>query len=154
MEHTNSALRLCVHLPGRYRTAIYTRSTTRRPHTAVQHTIDSYLQQTVFRTPAVRSCRVRRSRTRTVHFGCLYTNFTYLGDPVAHCTRGVRIQDHTRQFTTPYTAICSELNFRAHALLICTAPRSRTRTVHLGCVYTNYNYLGGPVAHCAPGARL
>ena len=107
-----------------------------------------------FRTPSVRICTVLRSRTGTVHLGCVYTNYTYLGGTVAHCTRGVRLQDYTRQFTTPYTAICSALNFRAHAVRICTVLRSRTRTVHLGCVYTNYAYLGGPVAHCTPTLRL
>ena len=83
-----------------------------------------------------------------VHLGCVYTNFTYLGGTIP------QLQDPTRQFTTPYTAIRSELTFRAHALLICTAPRSRTQTVHLGFVYTNYTYLGGTVAHFTPDGRL
>ena len=107
-----------------------------------------------FRTPAVRICTVPRSSTRTVHLGCVYTNYTYLGGPVAHCTPGVRLRDRTRQFSTPYTVICSERHFRTPAVRICTVPPSRTRTVHLGCVYTNYTYLGGPVAHCTPGVRL
>ena len=89
-----------------------------------------------------------------MYLGCVYTNYTYLGETVAHCTRGVRLQDHTRQFTTSYTAICSELNFRAHAVRIRTVLRNRTRTVHLGCAYTNYTYLRGTVAHSTPGEQL
>ena len=103
-----------------------------------------------FRTPAVRIRTVLRSRTGTVHLGCVYTNNTYLGGTVAQCTRGVRLPERTRQFTTPYTAICSELNIRTHAVRICTVSRSRTRTVHLGCVYTNYTYLGGTVPQFSP----
>ena len=107
-----------------------------------------------FRSPAVRIRTVLRSRTRTVHLGCVYTNYTYPGDPVAHCTLGVRLRDRSRQCTTPYTAICSEGNFHAHVVRICTVPRSRTETVHSGSVFTNYTYLGGTVAHFTPGVRL
>ena len=107
-----------------------------------------------FRTPSVRICTVHRSRTRTPHLVCVFTNYTYLGGTVAHCAPGVRLRDRSRQFATLYTALCSELNFRAHAVRICTVPRSRTRTVHLGCVYTNYTYLESPVLHCEPGVRL
>ena len=107
-----------------------------------------------FRAHAVRICTVPRSRTRPVHLGCVYTNYTYLRGPVAHCAPGVRLRDRSRQFTTLFTAICSERNFRTPAVRIRTVLRSRTGTVHLGCVYTNYTYLGGPVVHCAPGVRL
>ena len=107
-----------------------------------------------FGTPAVRIHTVPRSRTRTVHLGCVYINLTYLGGPVAHFTPAVRLRDRTRLFSTLWAVICSEQCFRTPAVRIRTVPRSRTRTVHLGCVYTNYTYLGGPVAHCAPGVRL
>ena len=104
-----------------------------------------------FRTPAVRSCTVPGSRTRTVHLGCVYTNYTYLGDPVAHCTPGVRLRGRSPQLTSPFTAIFSERNVRTPAVRICTVLRCRTGTVHLGFVYTNYTYLGGTVAHFTPG---
>ena len=68
----------------------------------------------------------------------MYTNFTYLGDPVAHYTPGVRLRDRSRQFTTPYTAPCSKLNFHIHAIRICIVRRSSTQTVHLGCVYIDF----------------
>ena len=107
-----------------------------------------------FRTPAVRICTVPRSRTRTVLLCCVYTNYTYLEGPVAHCTIGVRLRDRKWQFTIQYATICSLRHFRTPALQICTVSRSSTRTVHLGCVYTNNTYLGGPVAHGTPGVRL
>ena len=75
-----------------------------------------------------------------MHLGCVYRNFTYLGDPVEHCTPGVRLRNRSRQFTTPYTALCSKLNFRTHAVRICIVRRSSTRTVHLGCVYIDFTY--------------
>ena len=83
-----------------------------------------------FRTPSVRICTVHRSRTRTPHLVCVFTNYTYLGGTVAHCASGVRLRDRSRQFATPYTALCSELYFRTHAVRVCIVPRSRTRTVH------------------------
>ena len=106
------------------------------------------------RTPAVRICTFPRSITRTVHLGCVYTNYTYLGGPVAHCAIGVRLRDRSRQFTLPYDAICNLRHFCTLAVLICTVPQTRTRTVHLDCVYTNYTYLGGPVGYCTIGVRL
>ena len=103
---------------------------------------------------AVRICTVPRSSTRTVHLACVYTNYTYLGGPVAYCTPGVRLRDCSRQFTILYATICCLRYFRTHAVRICTDPRSSTRTVHLGCVYTNYTYLGSPVAFGTIGVRL
>ena len=101
-----------------------------------------------FRTPAVWIYTVPRSRTRTVHLDCVYTHYTYLGGAVAHCTPGVRLRDHSQKFNTPWIGIFSEQYFRTSAVRICTVPRSRTRTVHLGSVYTKYTYLGYPVTHC------
>ena len=101
-----------------------------------------------FRPPAVRIRTVPRSSTQTVHLSCVYTNYTYLGDPVSRCTIRVRLRDRSRLFTIPYATICSLRNFRTPAVRICTVPQSSTRTLHLGCVYTNYTYLGVPVAHC------
>ena len=103
----------------RSRSALYTRCTTPRPLKAVQHTVHSNLQRTEFHTHAVEICTVLRSRTGTVHLGCVYKSCIYLIDPVAHCTPGVQLRQYTRQFTTPYTAICNELNIRTHAVRIC-----------------------------------
>ena len=50
--------------------------------------------------------------------------------------------------------ICKERHFRTAPVRICTAPRSRTETAHLGYVYTNCTKLGGPVGPCATGIRL
>ena len=107
-----------------------------------------------FHTPAVRSCTVPRSGTRTVHLGCLYTNYTYLGGTVPQFTPGLRLGDRTRLFSTPWTVSCSKRCCRTPAVRIHTVLRSRNGTVHLGCVYINYTYLGSPVVHCAPGVRL
>ena len=98
--------------------------------------------------------KLPRNRTRTVHLGCVYINYTYPGGTVEHYTRRVRIRDRSRQFSTPCKAICNERYFRTHAVRICTVPRSSTRTVHLCCVHINYSYLGGTVAHRTPGVRL
>ena len=126
-----------------------------RDHTSLFSTpYTAICSELYFRTPSVRVCTVLRSRTGTVHLGCAYTNYTYLGGPVVHCAPGVRLRDRSRQFSTPYAATCSERYLRTPPVRICTVPQSRTRTVHLGCVYTNYTYLGGLVVHCAPGGRL
>ena len=106
------------------------------------------------RRPAVHSCTFPQSRTRTVHLVWVYTNCTYLGGPVAHCTPGVRLRDRSRQFSTPHTAISREKYFRTHAVQSCTVRRSIPRTVHLVCVYTNFTYLGGTVPQLTPGLRL
>ena len=89
-----------------------------------------------------------------MHLGYVYTNYAYLGGPVAYFTPGVRLRDPSQKFTTPWTAMFSERHFRTPAVRICTVPRSSTRTVHLGCVYTNYAYVGGPVANCTTGVRI
>ena len=107
-----------------------------------------------FSTPSVRICTVLRSRTGTVHLDCVYTNYTYLGGPVLLCAPGVRLRDCSRQFSTPYTATCSERYLRTPPVRIRTVPRNRTQTVHLGCVYINYTYLRGTVAHFTPDGRL
>ena len=106
------------------------------------------------RSTAVRISTHSRSTTRTVHLGCVYTSYAYLRGPVAYCTPGVRLRDRLRKFNTPRSAIFSERHIRTPAIQICTVPRSRTRTVYLGCVYTNYTYLGGPVPHCTIGVLL
>ena len=107
-----------------------------------------------FHTHAVRICTVPLNRTRIVHLGCVFTNYTYLGSPVVHCTIDVRLRDRSQQFTIPYATICCLRHFRTHAVRICTDPRSWNRTLHLGFVYINYTYTGGPVAHCTIGLRL
>ena len=107
-----------------------------------------------FRTPSVRICTVPQSLSQTANLGCEYTNCTYLGNPVAHCTPGVRLRDRSRQFTIPWTTICSERHFRTPSVRTCTVPQIRTRTAHLDCVNTNCTYLGHPVAHCTPDVRL
>ena len=84
---------------------------------------------------------VPQSWTRTVHLGCVYISYTYLGGTKAHFTLGVRLRDRSRQFTTPQQPVRTVFSYTC-----CTVPRSRTRTVHLGCVYINYTYLGGTVA--------
>ena len=56
-----------------------------------------------FRTRSVRICTVPQSLIQTAHLGCEYTNCTYLGHPIAHCTPGVRLRDRTLQFTLPRT---------------------------------------------------
>ena len=81
-----------------------------------------------------RICRVPRSRTRTVHLCCVYINYSYLGSTVAHFTPSVRIRDRSRLFTTPYTAICSERNFRTPAVRICRVPQVGPKFMHLCCV--------------------
>ena len=107
-----------------------------------------------FRTPSVRICTVPQSLSRTAHLGCEYTHCTYLGNPVAHCTPVFRHRDHSRQFPLPCTTICSERNFRTPSVRVRTVPQSLSRTADLGCEYTNFTYLGNPVAHCAPGDQL
>ena len=104
-----------------------------------------------FRTPSVRICTVPQSLSRTAHLGCEYTNCTYLGNPVAHCTPGVRLRDRSRQFTIPWTTTYSERHFRTPSECYRTVPQIRTRTAYIGCVNTNYTYLGGPIVHCTPG---
>ena len=64
------------------------------------------------RTPSVRISTVPQGLSRSAHLGCEYTNCTYLGNPVAHCTLLVRLRDRSRQFTLPCITICSELHFR------------------------------------------
>ena len=84
----------------------------------------------------------------------MYTNCTYLGDLVAHCTPGARLRDRSRRFTLPCTTICNERHFRTPSVRICTVPQSLSRTAHLGCEYINRTNVGHPVAHCTLGARL
>ena len=50
--------------------------------------------------------------------------------------------------------MCSERHFRTPPVRIGTAPRSRTRTVQLGCVCSRYTKLGEPVVSCTPGVQL
>ena len=107
-----------------------------------------------FSTPAVWICTVPRNRMRIVHLGCEYTNYTYLGGPVAHCTPGVRLRDRSQKFNTPWTAIFSKRYFCTPAVRISTFYRNRTRTVHLHRMYKNYIYLGGHVAYCTIDVRL
>ena len=98
-----------------------------------------------FRTPPVRICTAPRSRTETAHLGYVYTTCTKLGGPVEPCTTGVRLPDRSRMFTRPCQTICSERHFRTALVRICSAPRSRTGTAHLGYVYTTCTKLGGPI---------
>ena len=107
-----------------------------------------------FCTPSVRIRTFPRSRSRAVHLGCMFTNYTYFGGPVAHYTPGVRLRDRSCKFTTPYPGLCSKRNFCTPSIRIRTVSQSWTGTVHFGCVFKIYTYLGGPVAHCAPGVRL
>ena len=107
-----------------------------------------------FRTHSVRICTVPQIRTQTAHIGCVNTNYTYLGGPVAHCTPGVRFRYRLRQFTLPCTRISNERHFRTPSVRICTVPKSLSRTAHLGCEYINCTYLGYAIAHCTPGVRL
>ena len=107
-----------------------------------------------FRTASVRICTVLQSRTGTVHLGCVYINYTYLRGTVAHFTPGGQLRDRTRLLSIPWTVICSKRYFRTPAVRSCTICQTRPRTVHLGCVYTNFTYLGYPVAHCTPDVRL
>ena len=106
------------------------------------------------RAPAVRICTVPQTKTQTVHLGCVYTNYTYLGYPVAHCTPGVRLRYRSQKFNTLWTAILSKRHFRTPAVQIWSVLRSSTPTVHLGFLFKNYTYLGGPVAYCIIGVRL
>ena len=55
--------------------------------------------------------------------------------------------------TRRWRRICSERHFSTPPARICTAPRSRTRTTQLGCVYRNYTKLGGLFVPCTPGVR-
>ena len=107
-----------------------------------------------FRTSPVRHCMPTTCPTITTALSCVYTNCTYLGDIVAHCTPALRLRDRLRQFTLPCTTICSERHFRTPSVCTCTIPKIRMRTAHLDCVNTNCTYLGHPVAHCTPGVRL
>ena len=76
--HRNSALKLCVHklyLPGnnmQHRTLVYSEHGS-SPHRTQQPVANS------ISTPAASS-----TRTRTVHLGCVYINYTYPGGPVEH----------------------------------------------------------------------
>ena len=105
------------------------------------------------RTPPVQICTPPTCPTITTALDCVYTNCTYLGDLVAHCTPGARHRDHSRHFTIPWTTICSERHFRTRSVQNCTTPTCPTITTALDCVYTNCTYLGDLVAHCTPGAR-
>ena len=101
-----------------------------------------------FCTTPVWNCTALQIRTRTAHLGFLYTTCTKLEDPVGPCTTGVRLPDRSGVFTRPWQTICSETHFHTHPVRICTAPGSRTRTAHLGYVYTTCIKLGGPVGPC------
>ena len=107
-----------------------------------------------FCTPAVRFGTVARSLNHTVHLDCQYTNRTKLEGPVVPRTAGVLVRYRLQEFPSPWQTVCSERNFRTPSVRICTVPQIRTRTAHIGCVNTNYTYMGGPVAHCTPGVRL
>ena len=107
-----------------------------------------------FHTHAVRICTVPQNGIRKVHLGFVYTNYTYLGGPVEHCTIDVRLRDRSRQFTIPYATICCLRHFLTHAERICTVPQSWTGTLHLRFMYTNYTYLGHPVGRCTIRVRL
>ena len=84
----------------------------------------------------------------------MYTTCNKLGGPVEPCITGLRLQDTSRMFTRPWQTIWSEKYFRSAPVRICTAPRSRTGTEHLGYVYTTCTKLGGPVEPCITGVRL
>ena len=107
-----------------------------------------------FGTPLVRICTDPLVQTGTVHLGYVYTTCTKLGGPVEPCTTGVRLPDRSRMFTRPWQTICSERHFRTPPVRICTAPRSRTRTAHLGYFYTTCTKLRGPIGPCTTGVRL
>ena len=106
------------------------------------------------RTPSVHICTVPQIRTRTAHLRCVNTNYIYLGGPVANCTPGVRLRDRSRQFTIPWTTTCSERHFRTPAVRFGTVARSVSRTVHLGCEYTNSIKLGSAVVPRTEGVLV
>ena len=83
---------------------------------------------------------------------CVRTKYTKLGGPVVPYTPGVRLLDHSWMFTRPLQTICSDRHF-CTPVRICTARRSRTRTAHLGYLYTTCTKLGGPVGSCTTGVR-
>ena len=107
-----------------------------------------------FCTPTVRYGTVARNLSRTVHLDCEYTNSTKLAGPVVPRTGGVLVRYRSQEFPNPWRTVCSDLNFRTPSIRICTDPQSLTGTAHLGCVNTNYTYLGGAVAHYTLGVRL
>ena len=86
--------------------------------------------------------------------GCVFTNYTKQGDPVAPCTPGVRHSERTRQFTRLWQTICSERHFHTPAVRICTASSSHSRTPVVGCMYTSCTKLGGPIAPRTAGVLL
>ena len=76
-----------------------------------------------------------------MHLGCVYINYTYLGG-------NVEVYDsETAHGCSAHRTQQSVVNgIFVHLLHICST-KSRTRTVHLGCVYINYTYPGGTVVH-------
>ena len=88
-----------------------------------------------FRTPPVRICTAPQIRTRTAQLGRVCTIYKKLVGPVVPCTPSVRLTDRSRMFTKAWQTICSESHFRTPPVQIGTAPRNRTRTAHLGCVF-------------------
>ena len=98
-----------------------------------------------FRTPSVHICTVPQTLSRTAHLGCEYTNCTYLGKPVAHCTPGVRLRGRLWQFTVPSSITYSKRHSCTPAVRFGTDARIRSQTVHLDCDYTNSTKLAGPV---------
>ena len=107
-----------------------------------------------FGTPPVRICAVPLSWTGTAHFVYVYRTCTKLGGPVVPYTTSVRLPDRSRMFTRPWHTICSERHFCTAPVRICTGPRSRTGTTHLGYAYTTCTKLGGPVEPCITDVQL
>ena len=106
-----------------------------------------------FCVPSVRIGTVIQIWIRTAHVGCVNTNYTYLGGPVAHCTPGTTPTPLSAVHSTMY----NPLQRTAFSYTFCTCLYSsqiRSQTVHIGCVNSNYTYLGGPIVNCIRGLRL
>ena len=90
----------------------------------------------------------------TAVVGCVYTNCTKLGGPVAPCTPGVQLMEPKWQVTMLWGTICSEWHFRIPAVRMCTTSSTRSRIAVVGCVYTNCTKLGGDVVPFTTCVRL
>ena len=89
----------------------------------------------------------------TAALGCVYTNCTKLGCPVARCTPCVRFPGRSLQLIVACQTIYIERYF---VDLLCGSvqlPKVGLRTALSGCVYTNCTKLRGLIATCTRGVR-
>ena len=89
-----------------------------------------------FRTPPVRLCTAARKTTRSAQLGCVCVYKVHQTcTAVVPCTPGVRFPDRSRMLTRTWQIILRKRHCCTPPVRICTAPRSCTRTAHLGYLY-------------------